>query len=428
MVSMTATELPRKVLFFSMEYGPSISGGAGTYASELVEGLARSGREVMVISASMDESRIERRGPLIVCLLSLGDGAHSASQGSTVGGILEWNERLFASARRLLADGAPRPDLVHCTNWITFPAARRLARELGLPLTASVQYLSEPVERWWGQEPDPAIVEQERRLFEEADLLLPVSHSIAGLLRQIYHVPEEKMQVVHNGLDPTAFTTRVEAERLSRLRASLLGPADRLVLFAGRLNPMKGVTFLVESAARVAAARRSVRWALVGGADNRDYGKAVHRVIAQHPILKGRILLLGKLPRHQLALLYRAADLAVVPSIYEPCGFASLEAMAAGLPVVGSDVGGISEMIADGETGFLVPVVPAGEDRREVDVEALARAQLTLLEDTGAARRLGEAGSRRLRERFSREHMVAGTMAAFHDCFAARAGERSPAA
>jgi glycosyltransferase involved in cell wall biosynthesis len=202
---------------------------------------------------------------------------------------------------------------------------------------------------------------------------------------------------------------------LARLRASLLGPGDRLVLFAGRLNPMKGVTDLVESAARVAAALPSVRYALVGGADHRDYGESVRQAIARHPVLEGRVLLLGKVPRHQLALLYRTADLAVVPSIYEPFGYASLEAMAAGLPVVGTDTGGIAEVVAHGETGLLVPVVPTGDCRREVDVGALARAQLTLLEDAGAARRLGEAGYRRLQERFTRESMVAATLAAFRD-------------
>ncbi len=419
---MTVTRSPRKVLFLSMEYGPAISGGAGTYAFELVEGLVGSGHQVTVISNSLGESRIERRDGLVTCLLSLAAGPHSATQDSPVAGILAWNERLAAAARQLLADGVPRPDLVHCTNWIAFPAARRLAHELDVPLLASIQYLSEPVERWWGQEPDPATVEQERRLCAGADLLLPVSHSMAGILRQTYHVPEERMQVVHNGLDGAALVPRVAAERLARLRASLCGPQDRLVLFAGRLNPMKGVTYLVESAARVAAARPSVRYALAGATDNRAYGEVVRQAIARHPALRGRLLVLGKLPRHQLALLYQAADVAVVPSIYEPCGFASLEAMAAGLPVVGTDVGGISEMIADGETGFLVPVVAVADGRRDVDVDALARAQLTLLDDPQAARRMGEAGRLRLQELFSRERLVTRTLAAFHDCLARTAG------
>jgi starch synthase len=413
----------RKVLVLSMEYGPSISGGAGTYAFELVEGLARAGQEVTVVSSSMGESRVERRGPLTACLLSLAEGEGGVPQGSPVDGILDWNERLVAGAMRLLAGGTPRPDLVHCTNWITFPAARRLARELRLPLSTSVGYLSEPVERWWGQEPDPAIVEQERRMCDEADLLLPVSHSMAEILRQSHHVPSDRMRVVHNGLDAAGFAPRVDAERLANLRASLLGPGDRVVLFAGRLNPMKGVTFLVESAARVAAARPAVRYALVGGADNRGYGEAVRRAIARHPALEGRVLFLGKVPRHQLALLYRAADLAVVPSIYEPFGYASLEAMAAGLPVIGTAVGGIAEVVAHGETGLLVPVLPAPDGTREVDVDALAQAQLALLDEPEAMRRMGEAGSRRLQERFTREHMAAGTLAAFRGC-AERAAAR----
>lgn len=413
-----------RVLVLCMEYGPAISGGVGTYVFELVQGLARAGHEVTVVSSSLDESRVERQGRLTIHFLSLATRHLQAAPGSMVDGILAWNEILLAYVRRLFAAGEPLPDVVHCTNWISFHASREIAREIGLPLLASIHYVSEPVERWWGQEPDPGMVEQERRVCAEADLLLTVSHSMSDLLQGSYGVPADKIRVVHNGLDPAAFlSSGAKGDRLAGLRASLLDTGAKLVLFAGRLNPMKGITALIEAAAQVVAAHPAVRYAVAGGADSRSYSERIRESLAGHPILDGKLRLLGKVPRNQLALLYQTADLAVVPSVYEPFGYASLEAMAAGLPVVGTDVGGISEVVLHGETGLLAPVVPDarnGNGLRRVDVDALAQAQLTLLmeEDAATARRMGEAGQRRLSERFTQENMLAGTIAAMRDCIA----------
>jgi glycosyltransferase involved in cell wall biosynthesis len=413
-----------------MEYGPSISGGAGTRAMELAQGMARAGHEVTVVSSTLGESRVERQERLTVHLLSIAGGEALSAQGSVVESLLAWNDQLFARARRLFDDGEPLPDLVQCSNWISFPAARRLARDLGFPVLACVEYLSEPVERWWGQQPDPAMVEQEMRMCAEADLLLTVSDSMREILRHTYGVSAERIRVVYNGLDPAGFEgPGGPDEGLSRLRRSLLGTADRLVLFAGRLNPMKGIVALLEAAARVLAERPAVRYIVVGEADSRSYGEVVRHLLAQHPALQSQVLFLGKVPRPQLALLYRAADLALVPSVFDPCPYAPLEAMAAGLPVVGTATGGIGEVVAHEETGLLVPLLPPGADGlRQVDVAALAAAQLRLLNDEAAGRRMGTAGRQRLAARYTRERMLDGTMAIFRDCVAARAACRYPAA
>ena len=121
--------------------------------------------------------------------------------------------------------------------------------------------------------------------------------------------------------------------------------------------------------------------------------------------------------------------MAVVPSIFDPCPYAPLEAMAAGLPVVGTAVGGIGEVVVQGETGLLVPLLPpAADGLRQVDIAALADAQLTLLNDEAMARRLGAAGRHHLSTWFTRETMLQGTVAAFRDCITLFGGHPSPAA
>ncbi|HTN92020.1 MAG TPA: glycosyltransferase family 4 protein, partial [Sorangium sp.] len=126
-----------------------------------------------------------------------------------------------------------------------------------------------------------------------------------------------------------------------------------------------------------------------------------------------RVKQLGKLPRKQLRFLHRIADMALVPSLYEPFGFTAIEAMASGVPVIAASAGGLSEIVQDGESGLLVPVRQTATDVREVDVERLAAAQLKLLADPALARRLGQAGQRRVAELFQLPRMIQGNLQVF---------------
>ena len=127
-----------------------------------------------------------------------------------------------------------------------------------------------------------------------------------------------------------------------------------------------------------------------------------------------QLKLLGKLPRPQLGLLHRIADVALVPSIYEPFGYTAIETMASGVPIVATDVGGLSEIVQHGEAGLHVPVRPVpGSELREVDVAELASATLSLLNDPARARQLGEASQRRVAELFGLERMIAANIALY---------------
>ncbi len=387
------------ILLLSPEYTPEMSGGVGTSMLELAEGLRQSGCSVVVVACTYRRAGIFReRNKTIHLLEPAAQNGANGQQHSMVEGILAFNELLVAYTGKLIAER--RPDVIQCQNWVTFPAGLQLSREFEIPLVTTVHYLAEPIERWWGQVPDRAIVEQEQRMFREATNVVTVSASMRDLIRESYRLSAKQIPVVHNGIDALGFLSPVlSPDAAARLRQTVALPEDKVVLFCGRLNPQKGTSALLDSAIIVADENPNVRLVIAGEPDSKEGAFFLRHKLEQHPVLKKRSRLLGKLPRKQLALLYQIADVAVVPSVYEPFGYAAIEAMAAGVPVVATAAGGLAEIVQHERTGILVPVNVEG-DLRVVDVAKLASAQLTLLKDGGTAKQYGKAGRQRAVDKF----------------------------
>ncbi|RKH21368.1 acyltransferase domain-containing protein [Corallococcus sp. CA047B] len=414
-VQTSASTRPLHVLILAMEYTPNIAGGVGTYVYELANGLARSGHRVTVLSYTPGEARVVRQ-PNGVTVHMVPPGKASFAQAAhltLVQGIRAFNEDLYQYGRARIAE--EKPDLLHFHQWHTHEAARRLGRESGVPVIGTSHYISEPVERWWGQQPDPEIVEQERSFYDGGTHVVSVSASMSTLIREQYRLPLEKLHTIHCAMELEPFMKSPHgADAFAKLRATVAGPETRVVLYTGRLHPMKGIPALFASAERVLAARPDTVYLLAGGTDSRESTQMVHQLREQYAPLLGRIKLLGKLPRSQLGLLHRIADVAVVPSIYEPFGYTAIETMASGVPLVATDVGGLSEILQHGESGLHVPVRPvSGSELHEVEVAQLANATLALLNDPARARKLGDAGQRRVADLFGLERMITANIALY---------------
>ncbi|QSQ25693.1 glycosyltransferase family 4 protein [Pyxidicoccus parkwayensis] len=406
--------MPLSVLLLAMEYTPDVAGGVGTYVYELATGLARAGCSVTVLAYTPGEPAVLREPNLTVHLVPPSRASLSrAGRLSLVQGIRAFNEDLLVHARELVRE--QRPDLIHFHQWHTARAARRLGRAVDVPVLGTSHYISEPAERWWGQTPDPEILEEERHLYDGSTPIVSVSASMSQLIRDTYGMPESLLHTIHCAMDARPNLQPAHPpETYARLRATVAAPDERVVLYTGRLHPQKGISALFAAAERVLAERPATRFLLAGGTDSRESTQMVQALSRRYAPLLGRVKLLGKLPRPQLGLLHRIADVAVVPSIYEPFGYTAIEQMASGLPLVATRSGGPAEIVVPGETGLLVPVRPSDHgDLREVDVESLAAAQLSLLEDPVRARRMGEAGQRRVVEHFSLEKMIAANLAVY---------------
>jgi glycosyltransferase involved in cell wall biosynthesis len=262
---------------------------------------------------------------------------------------------------------------------------------LGLPSTRLV--VTRHVSRRWGGSP------QKRWVIRGVHRVIAVSRAVADVLTR--DVPPSAVAVVPNGVDVERFAGAPRG----RLRAELgLAPGDPLVGMVARLAANKGQDLLLRALPAVLERHPRCRVALVGG-DQRDgaMGRALVE-LARAVGVAEQVHFLGDRP--DVAPLVADFTVAVLPSRQEGLGLALIEAMAAAVPVVATPVGGLPELVLDGQSGLLVaPESPA----------ALARAIAALLEDPALAARLGRAGQERVRRHFSLDSMVAGTLAAYGD-------------
>jgi alpha-maltose-1-phosphate synthase len=397
---------PLRVLLLSLEYTPKISGGVGTHVFELARGLSSAGCQVTVLAYAPGTAATLREPDLTVYLISPSTPGDTPAL-SMVQGILLFNSDLIACAQTVLGAPEQRPDLIHYHNWYTFPAAAALGRTFDIPIIGTIHLLAEPIERWWGQLPDAEIVEQEQAMFREGDRFITVSRSMRDLIQTTHRVHDDQIHVVYNALDLKPFMRPTTAPTaIRKLRATIAAPHDKIILFAGRLHPQKGIAALFASAAQVLAANSAVCYLLAGEPDSRSSSQMMPSLFQQHPGLRNKLKLLGKVPREQLALLYQIADIAIMPSIYEGFAYAGIEAMAAGVPVVATSVGGFAELIEHGRTGLLVPVHSDETGRHIVDIARLSAAQMLLLTDESLAQQLGKAGQAHVLNRFDLDAMI----------------------
>jgi glycosyltransferase involved in cell wall biosynthesis len=210
-------------------------------------------------------------------------------------------------------------------------------------------------------------------------------------------VRRERIRIVPSGIDPERFAAPAAARAAVR-DAWGVGAGDVLVVVVGALERRKGHDVLVDAAATLAADGVRVRLAFCGEGGERDALAALAAARAVAVTFAGF--------RADVAACLAAADVVALPSRREGLGVAALEAMAAGRPVVASRVGGLPEVVADGETGVLV--APG-------DVAGLAAALGRLARDAGLRTRLGTAGRARVAARFTTADMAAGTLACYEE-------------
>jgi glycosyltransferase involved in cell wall biosynthesis len=209
-------------------------------------------------------------------------------------------------------------------------------------------------------------------------------------------VAPEKIVVIRNGLSAAAERAMLDNDGRSKRRAALLrelnlGEGAKLIGIVARLQPVKGHRYFIEAAGRIAAAEPNVHFLLVGdGALRREIEEQAARLG-----VNDRLHLLGD--RHDAALIAAGFDVAVSASLSEGLPNAVMEAMAAGAPVVATAVGGTTELVIDGATGFLAP--PANAD-------ALARRILDALRNPELSSRMAAHGRRRVLGLFSMRRMV----------------------
>lgn len=207
-------------------------------------------------------------------------------------------------------------------------------------------------------------------------------------LVELYGVAEDKVHVIYNGVDVRKF--KKGGEGLNLRRELGIKEEQRIILCVGRLYYRKGLTTLLRSIPQVVQKFADVRFLISGEGFKRNEENL--RELAEKLNIDDSVTFLGYFPDERLPDLYAAADIFVLPALYENFPFAILEAQSTELPVISTKVGGIPEFLINNENGLLVD--PG-------DPEQLAQVIMVLLQDPALAEQLGRCGRRRVEEKFA---------------------------
>ncbi len=355
--------------------GAGDGGGMNVYVRSLSSALARAGVECDVYT------RAWRRKLLPVVDVEPGFRVHHVEAGPLEGVpkeempdlVGQFTEGVMA---RVLGEG--RPDLIHANYWLSGVAGHDLKHELGLPLVCTFHTLAR-VKAEAGLEENDQRARAETEVVGCSDAILASSEDERAQLGRLYGAEPERVEVVPPGVDHELFSP---GDRV-RARAALGMGEEPVLLFVGRIQPLKGADLAIETVARLG---RDAVLLVVGGPSGPE-GEAECRRLAALVKDRGlgdRVRFVPPQPHERLATFYRAADLCLVPSRTESFGLVALEAAACGTPVVAAAVGGLQTLVDDGVTGFLVP---------PRDADAFAGCAAELLADGGRAAQMGAAAT-----------------------------------
>ena len=350
-----ASQLPRRIAMLSLHTSPLAplggreTGGMNVYVREVAAQLAALGITVDVFtrrsSTTEDEVRAIAPGARLV-QITAGPLARIEREE-----MLPFTPAFADGVEAFRAREGVTYDVVYSHYWIAAEAGALLARRWGVPHAAMFHTLAEVKLRARASESEPRErIEAERRLVLSLDRIVAGTEHERRLLTQIYRVPSSRIAVVPLGADLDQFRPRSQAEA----RAALgIDPDERMVLAVGRIEPLKGFDILIRAMAQLSDRTRVVL-SIIGGDERASRELDALRAVAEEVGVADAVCFLGPRPHEVLPTYYNAADVVAVPSFYESFGLVAVEAMASGVPVVASRVGGLASTVADGRTGYLI--------------------------------------------------------------------------
>ena len=373
-----------KVGIITKEWPPFIYGGAGVHVSNLVTALT----EIPNIATEVH------------CFGSKREDAFNYELQGDLTAINPALQALLIDSD--IASRLAQTDIAHSHTWYANLAGYLASKMHNIPHVVTAHSL-EPLRPWKAEQLGGGYQISswaEKISYENADAIIAVSDGMrADVLAAYPQVDPDSVHTIRNGINTAKFAPEKDDSLLQKL-----GVTTPYALFVGRITRQKGLAHLLRAWRQV-----SPEYSLIlaaGSPDEPAIGAEVERLIAELSVERGNIHWIKEmLPHKELTSLLTHARTFLCPSIYEPLGIVNLEAMACETAVVASRVGGIPEVVSDGETGLLVDY----STHHETFETNFAAAINTVMSDSSLAHRYGKAGRERAIAEFGWDKVAAQT-------------------
>ena len=258
--------------------------------------------------------------------------------------IMQLNFNMIAKANELIKKKGEF-DVIHAHDWLVAYAAKTLKNSYDIPLVATIHATEAGRNSGIHDETQRYINDTEWMLTYEASEVIVNSNFMKGDLQRLFGLPFEKINVVPNGINLTTYNG---VERDYEFRRQYAADNEKIILFMGRLVYEKGIQHLISAMPKILTGYHDAKLVIAGKGGMMEELKRQ----ADSMGIGNKVYFTGYLNAKQVPKMYKAADVSVFPSTYEPFGIVALEAMLAGVPTVVSDVGGLNEIVTHGEDGM----------------------------------------------------------------------------
>ena len=330
-----------KILMLTWEYPPRVVGGISRVVYDLSRTLLKDGHDVTVVTYKEGDAPDfeDDKGVKVYRV-----GNYMINPNNFIDWIMQLNFNLVAKANEIIAKEG-NFDVIHAHDWLVAYAAKNIKKFYNIPIVATIHATEAGRNSGIHDETQRYINDTEWMLTYEASEVIVNSKYMKNELQRLFGLPYEKINVIPNGVNLNLFNG---IERDYNFRRQFAMDNEKIILFMGRLVYEKGIQHLISAMPKILEGYHDTKLVIAGKGGMLDELKAQVDYLG----ISGKVCFAGYMKGKDVQKMYKAADISVFPSTYEPFGIVALEAMLSENPVVVSDIGGLNEIVQHRENGM----------------------------------------------------------------------------
>ena len=330
-----------KILMLTWEYPPRVVGGIARVVYDLSRTLLKDGHDVTVVTYKDGDAPYfeDDKGVKVYRVDN-----YMINPNNFIDWVMQLNFNLIAKANEIIAKEG-NFDVIHAHDWLVAYAAKTLKNSYNTPIVATIHATEAGRNSGIHDETQRYINDTEWMLTYEASEVIVNSNYMKNELQRLFGLPYEKINVVPNGVNLNLFNG---VERDYNFRRRFAMDNEKIILFMGRLVYEKGIQHLISAMPKILNGYHDSKLVICGKGGMMDELKAQVNAMG----ISNKVYFAGYMNGKDVQKMYKAADVAVFPSTYEPFGIVALEAMLSENPVVVSDIGGLNEIVQHRENGM----------------------------------------------------------------------------